>query len=206
MQTKIKQYQSKELICGCDEAGRGALAGPVVAAAVILPNNFKNFGINDSKKLSKKNRMKLSAIIKKESCAWSVGIVDNSEIDKINILNASIKAMHLAVTRIIKKIKTPKKIKLLVDGNRFHKYKNFNHICVVKGDQKYLSIAAASIIAKTYRDEFMCKLDEQHPNYMWKKNKGYPTKSHKAAIIKDGSNKYHRTSFKLFNQQYSLDL
>ena len=140
MQTKIKQYQSKELICGCDEAGRGALAGPVVAAAVILPNNFKNFGINDSKKLSQKNRIKLSAIIKKESCAWSVGIVDNSEIDKINILNASIKAMHLAVTRIIKKIKTPKKIKLLVDGNRFHKYKNINHICVIKGDQKYLSI------------------------------------------------------------------
>lgn len=206
MQTKIKQYQSKELICGCDEAGRGALAGPVVAAAVILPNNFKNFGINDSKKLSQKNRIKLSAIIKKESCAWSVGIVDNSEIDKINILNASIKAMHLAVTRIIKKIKTPKKIKLLVDGNRFHKYKNINHICVIKGDQKYLSIAAASIIAKTYRDEFMCKLDEQYPNYMWKKNKGYPTKSHKAAIINNGSNKYHRTSFKLFNQQYSLDL
>ena len=206
MRTKIKQYQSKELICGCDEAGRGALAGPVVAAAVILPSNFKNFGINDSKKLSQKNRMKLSAIIKKESCAWSVGIVDNSEIDKINILNASIKAMHLTITRIIKKIKNPKKIKLLVDGNRFHKYKNLNHICVVKGDQKYLSIAAASIIAKTYRDEFMCKLDKQYPNYMWKKNKGYPTKLHKAAIINYGTNKYHRTSFKLFNQQYYLDL
>ena len=206
MQTKIQQYQSKKLICGCDEAGRGALAGPVVAAAVILPNNFKNFGINDSKKLSQKNRIKLSTIIKKESFAWSVGLVDNCEIDKINILNASIKAMHLAVGSLIKKIKTKKKIKLLIDGNRFHKYKNLNHICVVKGDQKYLSIAAASIIAKTYRDEFMCKLDEQYPNYMWKENKGYPTKSHKEAIINNGSNKHHRTSFKLFNQQYSLDL
>ncbi len=206
MQNKIRKYQSTKLICGCDEAGRGALAGPVIAAAVILPDNFKNFGINDSKKLSQKNRIKLSTIIKKESFAWSVGIVDNFEIDNINILNASIKAMHLAITSIINKIKTQKKIKLLVDGNRFYKYKNLDHICVVKGDQKYLSIAAASIIAKTYRDDFMCKLDKQYPNYMWKKNKGYPTKSHKAAIINNGSNKYHRTSFKLFNQQYSLDL
>jgi len=206
MRNKIKQYQSQYLICGCDEAGRGALAGPVVAAAVILPKNFKNFGINDSKTISPKKRLELSRLIKQNSVAWSIGIINNTEIDKINILNASIKAMHHAITTIIQKIKIEKINKLLIDGNKFKKYKNLNHECVIKGDQKYLSIAAASIIAKTSRDEFMCKLDYKYPSYLWKNNKGYPTKAHKEAIIYNGPNEYHRKSFKLFNKQYCLEL
>ncbi|MAQ47437.1 MAG: ribonuclease HII [Flavobacteriales bacterium] len=206
MQNKITQYKSQHLICGCDEAGRGALAGPVVAAAVILPKNFKNFGINDSKKLSHKKRLELNTLIKKNSIAWSIGIITNTEIDKINILNASIKAMHHAITVIIQTIKIEKINKLLIDGNKFKKYKNLNHECIIKGDQKYLSIAAASIIAKTSRDELMCKLDKQYPSYMWRKNKGYPTQAHKNAIRNHGPSKYHRKSFKLFNKQYCLEL
>ena len=206
MQNKIQQYQSKSLICGCDEAGRGALAGPVVAAAVILPKNFQNFDINDSKKVSPQKRIELSTLIKKKSIAWSVGIINNTEIDKINILNASIQAMHHAITIITQKIRREKIHKLLIDGNKFKKYKNIDHECIIKGDQKYLSIAAASIIAKTSRDALMCKLDKKHPSYMWKQNKGYPTKGHKEAIITHGINKYHRKSFKLINEQYCLDI
>ena len=152
---KIKHYDTKKNICGCDEAGRGALAGPVVAAAVILPKVFWHDKINDSKKISQKNREILSDIIKKNSLAWGIGVVNMNTIDKINILNASIKAMHLAINMIEKKLETKKIDILLIDGNRFKQYKKIEHKCIIKGDGKYLSIAAASILAKTYRDNLM---------------------------------------------------
>lgn len=157
---------------GCDEAGRGCLAGPVFAAAVILPTNFSNEMLNDSKKLSEKKRYLLRETIEKEAIAWAVGIVDHEEIDKINILNASFLAMHRAVDQL----KT-KPEHLLIDGNRFNPYKNIKHTCVIKGDGKYASIAAASILAKTYRDDFMMKIHEDFPYYDWNSNKGYPTKN-----------------------------
>lgn len=177
--------------CGCDEAGRGCLAGPVVAAAVILPKNFQCDLLNDSKQLSEKQRDLLRFIIEKEALAWSVAEVDNHEIDKINILNASILAMHKAINKL--KIK-PEFI--IVDGNKFKPYQEIPHKTIVKGDSKYLSIAAASVLAKTHRDELMYRLHDQFPQYDWKQNKAYPTKKHKAAIREFGVTDYHRLTFK----------
>lgn len=190
-----------ELIeAGCDEAGRGCLAGPVFAAAVILPKDFENELLTDSKQLSEKQRYTLRPIIEEKALAWAIGIVDNNEIDKINILNASFLAMHRAVDQLRT---VPQH--LLIDGNRFKPYKNIKHTCVVKGDGKYLPIAAASILAKTYRDDFMCQIDKEHPQYGWERNKGYPTKAHRSAIERHGATAYHRMTFTLLNKQLALD-
>ncbi|WP_282126664.1 ribonuclease HII [Marinifilum flexuosum] len=189
----------KTIEAGCDEAGRGCLAGPVFAAAVILPTNFSNEMLNDSKKLSEKKRYLLRETIEKEAIAWAVGIVDHEEIDQINILNASFLAMHRAVDQL----KT-KPEHLLIDGNRFNPYKDIKHTCVIKGDGKYASIAAASILAKTYRDDFMMKIHNQFPNYDWNSNKGYPTKKHRIAIREHGISPFHRKSFGLLPDQMEL--
>lgn len=195
----LKKFYSKKLIeAGCDEAGRGCFAGPVFAAAVILPTDFEDELLNDSKQLTAKQRNTLREIIENEASAWAVASVDNNEIDEINILNASFLAMHKAIDKL--KI-TPKL--LLIDGNRFNKYKNIPHKCIIKGDGKYLSIAAASVLAKTHRDEFMLNLDKEFPDYDWKNNKGYPTPKHKQAIAKHGISPYHRKSFNL-NEQMKL--
>jgi len=186
-----KNYSGKLLECGCDEAGRGCLAGPVIAAAVILPEDFVCELLNDSKQLSEKQRDFLRIIIEKEALAWSVAAVDNHGIDRINILNSSILAMHKAIDGL--RIQ-PEHI--IVDGNRFKPYKEIPHTTIVKGDGKYLSIAAASILAKTHRDELMMALDQEFPQYNWKKNKAYPTKQHKAAIKTFGLTPYHRLTFK----------
>ncbi|MEA4983381.1 MAG: ribonuclease HII [Paludibacter sp.] len=186
-----KNYSGKLLECGCDEAGRGCLAGPVIAAAVILPEDFVCELLNDSKQLSEKQRDFLRIIIEKEALAWSVASVDNHGIDRINILNSSILAMHKAIDGL--RIQ-PEHI--IVDGNRFKPYKEIPHTTIVKGDGKYLSIAAASILAKTHRDELMMALDQEFPQYNWKKNKAYPTKQHKAAIKTFGLTPYHRLTFK----------
>lgn len=177
---------------GCDEAGRGCLSGPVVAAAVILPEGFKHPLLNDSKQLTERQRDMLRPIIEKESLAYGVGIVSQKEIDEINILNASILAMHRALDKLAL---TPQHI--LVDGNRFKPYNDIPHTTVVKGDGKYMSIAAASVLAKTYRDEIMYSLDKEFPQYNWKKNKGYPTKDHRAVIAEHGASIHHRMTFKL---------
>ena len=200
----IKQYDNNRLICGCDEAGRGALAGPVVAGAVILPKTFQNSTINDSKKLSENLRTKLVKLIKKKSLFWAIGVVNVNRIDKINILNASIQAMHIAIKKIVNKMQKNPDL-LIIDGNRFKKYHNIEHKCIIKGDSKYLSISAASILAKTYRDDIMIKLHTQHPTYNWTRNKGYPTKEHKQKIIMHGITEHHRKSFKLLEKQYSFD-
>jgi ribonuclease HII len=181
-----------ETEAGCDEAGRGCLAGPVFAAAVILPTDFSNELLNDSKQLSEKNRKELRVVIENEALAWAVAQVDPKEIDKINILNASFLAMHRAVNQL-KTIPTS----LLIDGNRFKPYKNISHHCIIKGDGKYMSIAAASILAKTYRDDFMENLALQFPRYSWERNKGYPTQAHRLAIQQFGPCKHHRKSFRL---------
>jgi len=193
-------YKKGIIEAGCDEAGRGCLAGPVFAAAVILPTDFKNELLNDSKKLSEKNRIALRVIIEKEAIAWAVGVVDNKEIDKINILNASFLAMHRAIDDLDI---VPEH--LIIDGNRFKKYKEIPHECIVKGDGKYMSIAAASILAKTHRDEYMCQIANEYPYYDWELNKAYPTKKHREMIRKHGVSPYHRVSFKLLEQQLSLD-
>tara|TARA_B100000965_G_scaffold406136_1_gene443363 strand:+ start:1030 stop:1641 length:612 start_codon:yes stop_codon:yes gene_type:complete len=195
----IITYPSDKIVCGCDEAGRGSLAGPVVAAAVIFPKGFVNSKINDSKKLSYSKRLELSTIIKKGCLAWSIGQVDSKEIDKINILNASIKAMHKAIRKLIIKDNTYPQI-ILVDGNKFTPFNNIEYKCIVKGDAKYMSIAAASILAKSHRDEIMIKLHKKHNFYNWNQNKGYPTKDHKMKITKMGISKYHRKSFNLPKQ------
>ena len=198
----LASYLHKNKIeVGCDEAGRGCLAGPVVAAAVILPKNFKHLLLNDSKQLSEKKRVLLRTEIKEHAIAYAIGIVDHKEIDEINILNASILAMH----RALDQIKNPFN-SILVDGNRFKKYNETEHHCIIKGDGKYLSIAAASILAKTYRDDLMKKLHLEHPQYQWENNKGYPTKSHRAAIKKIGVSQYHRKSFRLLPEQLSLNI
>ncbi len=184
---------------GCDEAGRGCLAGPVFAAAVILPPDFVSEELNDSKQLKEKKRYELREYIEANALAWAVGIVDHQEIDKINILNASFLAMHRAVDAL--KIKPQH---LIIDGNRFKKYSDTPHTCVVKGDGKYLSIAAASILAKTYRDDYMIELHREFPNYDWDHNKGYPTAKHRAAIKEFGITKYHRLSFNLEDKQMKL--
>ena len=177
---------------GCDEAGRGCLAGAVFAAAVILPSGFDNEILNDSKQLKEKQRDELREIIEREAVAWAVGIVTPEEIDRYNILRASFMAMHRAIEQL-----TTTPDHLLIDGNRFTPYPNIKHTTIVKGDGKYLSIAAASILAKTHRDEYMKKLDSEYPAYHWNKNKGYPTKEHREAIRLHGTNIYHRKSFTL---------
>lgn len=188
------------LECGTDEAGRGCLAGPVTAAAVILPEDFLHPWLTDSKQLSEKKRQELRLIIEEEAISFAVSHVMMEKIDEINILNASLLAMHQAIAKLIK---TPEFI--AVDGNRFKPYKNIPYECVVKGDGKYLHIAAASILAKTYRDEFMKKIDAEFPAYQWKKNKGYPTAIHRDIIRKNGVTPYHRKSFKLLPEQLKLD-
>ena len=194
----LKRFSSKIEI-GCDEAGRGSLSGPVVASAVILPKNFKNSDLDDSKKLSLRKREELSEIILEKAISCEIGIVDEKKIDEINILNASILAMHKA----LKKTQNTFEV-ILVDGPHFKSYKNHSHNCIIRGDSKYLAIAAASIIAKTYRDKFMKKIHDEFPNYKWCKNKGYPTKEHRLAIKSFGVSKYHRKSFKLIDNQTSL--
>lgn len=189
-----------QIEAGCDEAGRGCLAGPVFAAAVILPSDFECELLNDSKQLSEKVRYQLRPLIEEQALAWAVGIVTHEEIDKINILNASFLAMHRAVESL--KI-IPEH--LLIDGNRFKKYENIPHTCVVKGDGKFLPIAAASILAKTYRDDYMMQLHDEFPNYDWNKNKGYPTSKHRLAIEKYGVTPYHRLTFNLKSKQLSLE-
>ena len=196
----LLKFKSQKIVAGCDEAGRGCLAGPVFASAVILPRNFKCKKLDDSKRLSPKIRVKLRNQIINESLAWSIGVVSEEEIDKLNILNASFLAMH----RAINNLKINPEL-LIIDGNRFNKYKSIEHICIVKGDQKFMSIAAASIIAKTYRDDYMKKIDLEHPEYNWKSNKGYPTLEHRSSLVKYGLTKYHRKSFQLVNNQLNID-
>jgi ribonuclease HII len=186
-----QNFSGHKLECGCDEAGRGCLAGPVVAAAVILPENFQCELLNDSKQLSEKQRNQLRLIIEKEALVWAVAEVDNHEIDKINILNASILAMHRAIDKLSLRPEF-----IIVDGNKFKSYQDIPHKTIVKGDSKYLSIAAASVLAKTHRDELMYELDKQFPEYDWKQNKAYPTRKHKAAIREFGVTDYHRLTFK----------
>ncbi len=196
----LASYLHKNTIeAGCDEAGRGCLAGPVFASAVILPQNFTNNLLNDSKKLSEKNRYLLRDVIEKEAIAWAVGIVTHAEIDQINILNASFLAMHRAIDQL--KI-LPEH--LLIDGNRFTSYPEINHTCIIKGDGKYLSIAAASVLAKTYRDDYMLAEHEKFPCYDWKNNKGYPTKKHRLAIREHGIHSIHRKTFSLLSDQLEL--
>jgi ribonuclease HII len=198
----LKPYLYRNRIeAGCDEAGRGCLAGPVFAAAVILPRNYKHPVLNDSKKLTPKQRLELKDEIMRSAVAWNVASVSNEEIDELNILRASIKAMHLAIDGL-------KKIPefLLIDGNRFFPYKNIGHRTIVRGDGIYFSIAAASVLAKTFRDEYMEKLDTDYPYYGWKRNKGYPTADHRKAIATYGISPFHRKTFHLFDSQLSLDL
>jgi len=185
---------------GCDEAGRGCLAGPVFAAAVILPENFEHPLLNDSKQLTEKQREQLREIVEKESVAWAVASVSNEEIDEINILNASILAMHKALDQLSV---LPEFI--IVDGNRFKSYKNIAHKTIVKGDAKYKNIAAASILAKTHRDEFMEKAAKKYPQYNWQQNKGYPTKQHRVAIAEFGVTPLHRLSYKLLDTQMKIE-
>ena len=211
----LKAYYKEGLIeAGCDEAGRGCLAGPVFAAAVILPSDFRNEMLNDSKQLTEKKRYQLRDVIEREALAWAVGIVDNKEIDKINILNASILAMHRALDQL-----TVRPEYIIVDGNRWKPYQeptandNVNDnepkvvpaTTIVKGDGKYLSIAAASILAKTYRDDFMLRIHEEFPQYHWDKNKGYPAKVHREAIRQYGTTPYHRMSFNLLGDTQQLE-
>jgi ribonuclease HII len=188
------------LEAGCDEAGRGCLCGPVYAAAVILPPDFKNEILNDSKQLSKIQRDGLRKIIEKEALYWAVGIVDNLAIDEINILNASILAMHQALDKLYMKPQF-----IIIDGNRFKSYHNIPFQCIIKGDSQFLSIAAASVLAKTHRDEMMEELHAEYPDYGWNKNKGYPTLQHRCAISKSGITPYHRKSFKM-SEQLKLNL
>lgn len=199
--SKLLPFFLEDVIeAGCDEAGRGCLAGPVFAAAVILPPDFECDELNDSKKLTEKIRYKLRPIIEEKSLAWAVGVVSAEEIDQINILNASFLAMHRAVEKL-----GIEPEHLIIDGNRFKKYKEVPHDCVVKGDGKYLSIAAASVLAKTYRDDYMNEIDKQYPAYRWSKNKGYPTKDHRKAIEEFGPTEHHRKSFTLLDKQVKLN-
>jgi len=194
-------YYIGKVEAGCDEAGRGCLAGSVYAAAVILPDDYQNDLLNDSKQLTEKRRYQFREIIERDAVAWAVGIVTPEEIDKINILNASILAMHRALDQL--KVR-PEAI--IVDGNRFKPYNNIPYTTIVKGDGKYLSIAAASILAKTYRDDYMNQLAEEYPQYDWLSNKGYPTKKHRDAIRQYGITPYHRKSYNLLGDgQLSLD-
>ena len=195
------KYSTYDFEAGTDEAGRGCLSGPVVAAAVILPTGFKHSLLNDSKQVSEKNRDVLRPIIEQQAIAYGVSFVYQKEIDEINILNASITAMH----RALDKMKTGPEF-IIVDGNRFKTYGEIPHKTIVKGDSKFLSIAAASVLAKTYRDAYMRDIHEQYPEYNWAKNKGYPTKEHRQAIRQFGANEHHRMTFKLLPEQLKLDL
>ena len=196
----LKPYMQSDLAeAGCDEAGRGCLAGPVVAAAVILPPGFSNELLNDSKQLSERQRNNLRHIIEQEATAWAVAFVTPEEIDKINILQASILAMHNTISQL-----SPKPDFLLIDGNRFNPYPGIPHKCIVKGDATYMSIAAASILAKTHRDEYMSAIAKEYPQYGWERNKGYPTRDHRAAIAAHGTTPHHRLSFRLLDPQLSL--
>ena len=197
----LKHYPLDKLIAGCDEAGRGCLAGPVFAAAVILPKNIKAPELDDSKKLSEKKRKALRDFIEEKAIAYKVIEISPEKIDEINILNASILGMQKAVLALETR---PEYI--LVDGNKFKQTEDIPHECVIKGDGKYKAIAAASILAKTYRDEYMERIHEEHPHFDWKKNKGYPTKPHRAAIAKHGATEYHRQSFKLLPDAEQLSL
>lgn len=199
MANLLPYLEAGRIEAGCDEAGRGCLAGPVVAAAVILPPGFCHPLLNDSKQLTERQRNALRPIIEKEATAWAVAMVDNEEIDQINILNASILAMHRALSELGA---SPEHI--LVDGNRFRPYGDIPHTCIVKGDGKMMSIAAASVLAKTHRDEMMLRYAEQYPEYQWNKNKGYPTADHRAAITEYGACPLHRKSFRLIDTQLSL--
>lgn len=197
LQLKIHQHLIE---CGTDEAGRGSLAGPVTAAAVILPDDFKNDLLNDSKQLSKTKREILKLIIEKEAVSFGVSHIMMDTINDINILNASILGMHKSIEQL-----EPEPQFIAIDGNKFKPLGSISYECVIKGDGKYLHIAAASILAKTYRDAYMNKIHEEFPMYNWKQNKGYPTKEHREAIKKYGISKYHRKSFKLLPEQYKLD-
>lgn len=196
----IKSHTNFSFECGTDEAGRGCLAGPVTAAAVLLPEFFANELLNDSKQLSEKNRDFLRPIIEENALCYSVTHIEPLIIDEINILNASIHAMQECVKKL-----NPIPNYIIVDGNRFKPVENIPYSCIIKGDSKYLSIAAASILAKTYRDDYMNKIHEEFPMYNWKKNKGYPTKEHREAIRKYGTTKYHRMSFRLLPEQLELE-
>ncbi|NSL89537.1 ribonuclease HII [Chitinophaga sp. Mgbs1] len=197
----LSHYQDLLLEAGCDEAGRGCLAGPVFAAAVILPAGFSHPVLNDSKQLNAANRDMLRGVIEKEALYFAVASVDNEEIDRINILKASFRAMHLALEQLPQQ---PEYI--IVDGNRFYAYGNVPHACIVQGDGKYASIAAASILAKTYRDEYMQRLHTEYPHFGWNDNKGYPTKYHRDALREHGETPYHRKSFRLLPEQLELGL
>jgi ribonuclease HII len=195
----LGRYQYNLIEAGCDEAGRGCLAGPVFAAAVILPDDFEHHLLNDSKQLTEEIRYQLRIEIEQKAVVYAVASVDNSEIDKINILNASFLAMH----RAIEKLSLVPQF-LIIDGNRFNKYGNVPHQCIVEGDAKYLSIAAASILAKTYRDDYMKQIAAEHPEYDWHKNKGYPTIKHRETILKIGFTPYHRLTFRVTDPQLEL--
>ena len=184
---------------GCDEAGRGCLAGPVMAAAVILPEGFYHNLLDDSKKLSEKKRLILREVIENNSLAWAVAAIPPETIDEVNILNASIMAMHQAVSKL-----SIKPDFLLIDGHRFHQYPGINHSCQIRGDGRFASIAAASVLAKTWRDEFMLKIDREYPYYDWKNNKGYPTARHREGILNKGISPYHRKSFRLLDDQLRI--
>ena len=194
-------YQKEFIEAGCDEAGRGCYAGPVYAAAVILPRKFRHPGLNDSKQLTEKQREELRPIIEKEAIAYAVAAVDNDEIDRINILKASFRAMHLALDMLAERPGL-----LLIDGNRFTPYQQIPHHCIIQGDGRYASIAAASILAKTYRDEMMKKLHEEFPHYGWQTNKGYGTQEHQKAISEFGLCKYHRKSFRIQPEEFDLEI
>ncbi|MCK3684005.1 ribonuclease HII [Maribellus sp. YY47] len=200
-QKLLPYFQENQVEAGCDEAGRGCLAGPVFAAAVILPAGFENDLLNDSKQLTEKQRYQLRPVIEEQALAWAVVAVDNHEIDEVNILNASFLAMNRAVEQL--KLKPEH---LLIDGNRFRTKSDIPYTCMVKGDGRFYSIAAASVLAKTYRDDYMLNIHREFPHYDWGKNKGYPTKKHRAAIKEYGPTKYHRMSFRLLDEQLVLDL
>ncbi|MEM8848101.1 MAG: ribonuclease HII [Bacteroidota bacterium] len=197
----LVRYDALGAIAGTDEAGRGCLAGPVTAAAIILPTKFKNEVLTDSKKLSEIKRMELKPILEKAALTYSVQHVFEEEIDAINILNASFLAMHKSLETL-----SSEPDLILVDGNRFKPYKTIKHKCIIKGDGKYLSIAAASVLAKTYRDAYMEKIHQEFPMYNWRKNKGYPTKEHRDAIRKYGLSKYHRKTFRQLPEQLILEI
>ncbi|HNW49949.1 MAG TPA: ribonuclease HII [Prolixibacteraceae bacterium] len=194
-------FREGVLEAGCDEAGRGCLAGPVYAGAVILLPDFNLPLLNDSKQLTEKLRYELRPLIEEKAIAWAIGVVTNEEIDQINILNASYLAMHRAIEQL--KL-LPEH--LIIDGNRFRSFKNIPHTCIVKGDAKFLSIAAASVLAKTYRDDYMVKIDQEHPEYQWRKNKGYPTVAHRISIEKYGETSYHRKTFRLLPGPKQMEL
>ncbi len=201
MTALLHNFSGAKLECGTDEAGRGCLAGPVVAAAVILPEGFECPELNDSKLLTEKERDTLRPIIEQNAIAWAVGVVDNIEIDQINILNASILAMHKSIEGLSVQPQF-----IISDGNRFKPYKNIPHQTIVKGDTKYLSIAAASVLAKTHRDELMQLFHAEYPHYEWDKNKAYPTKAHRFAIALNGTTPYHRMTFNLTGEKEFYEL